>query len=68
MVVGAVSSVEHLAVHSSWLIPVRRLLLCGAAVERHGLLQIGEATGLVESSGLTGVPPTLGDCGGVSEG
>ena len=68
MVVGAVSSVERLAIRSSWLLPVRRLLLCGAAVVKHGLLQIGEATSLVESSGLTSVPPILGDCGGVSEG
>ena len=68
LLLRAVSLVERLAVRSSWLLPVRRLLLCGAAVVKQGLLQIGEATGLVESSGLTSVLPILGDCGGVSEG
>ena len=65
---GAVSLVERLAIHSSWLIPVRRLLRCGAAVVKHGLLQIGEATNLIGSPRVAGVPPILGDCGGVSVG
>ena len=63
-----VSFVERLAGCSYWLLLDLRLSGCGAAVVIHGLLQIGEATGLIESHVLAGVPPILWDCGGVSAG
>ena len=63
-----VSFVDCLAGCSSWLLLGLRLSGCGAAVVIHGLLQIGEATDLIESQGLAGVPPILWDCGGVGVG
>ena len=63
-----VSFVDRLAGCSSSLLLGLRLSGCGAAVVIHGLLQIGEATDLIESPGLAGMPPILGDCGGVSVG
>ena len=63
-----VSFVERLVACSSWLLAGLRLSRSGAAVVKHGLLQIGEATDLMESPGLASVPQILGDCGGVSVG
>ena len=61
------SFVERLST-CTWLLAGLRLSHCGAAVVKHGLLQIGEATNLIESPGVAGVRPILGDCGGVGVG